>query len=262
MNEFKGKDGTVGKALDVLDQIASFERPVRFGELLVKSTYPKPTLFRLVQTLLSQGMLEFDRDTHCYSMGLRLVKFAHAAWQQSSLAPIAKPIVDILADELDATLHVAQLDNGQVLYVDKREKGSPLSLYSMAGKVAPSYCTGIGKAMLAFLPSQSQDIALEQQSFFPFTEFTVASKSALQAELKKIKEYGHATDNQEHEANIICVAVPILTPSEQMIGGLSITASRHTTTIDDLCENLPALKAAAQKIAIAFELWQYPHRQA
>ena len=44
-------DGTVGKALDVLDSVAAFGRPVKFSELLETSPYPKATLYRLLQTL-------------------------------------------------------------------------------------------------------------------------------------------------------------------------------------------------------------------
>ena len=55
-------DGTVGKALDVLDQVASFGRPVRFSDLLAHSPYPKATLYRFLQTLTNQGMLAFDPD--------------------------------------------------------------------------------------------------------------------------------------------------------------------------------------------------------
>ena len=44
-------DGTVGKALEVLDSVASYERPVKFTELLENSHYPKATLYRLLQTL-------------------------------------------------------------------------------------------------------------------------------------------------------------------------------------------------------------------
>ena len=50
-------DGTVGKALDVLDQVANFGRPVRFSDVLADSAFPKPTLYRLLQTLVSQNML-------------------------------------------------------------------------------------------------------------------------------------------------------------------------------------------------------------
>jgi len=53
-------DGTVGKALDVLDRVASFGRPVRFSDVLDGAPYPKATLYRLLQTLTHQGVLTFD----------------------------------------------------------------------------------------------------------------------------------------------------------------------------------------------------------
>ncbi|MFA9232202.1 MAG: helix-turn-helix domain-containing protein, partial [Microgenomates group bacterium] len=53
-------DGTVGKALDVLDMVSGFGRPVRFSDLLTQSHYPKATLYRLLQTLTHQGMLTLD----------------------------------------------------------------------------------------------------------------------------------------------------------------------------------------------------------
>ena len=66
-------DGTVGKALEILDLIASFDRPVRFSEILADSPHPKATLYRLVQTLTNQGMLSFDDDRATYHPGIRLV---------------------------------------------------------------------------------------------------------------------------------------------------------------------------------------------
>ena len=146
-------DGTVGKALDVLDMVATAARPVRFTELLAQSRYPKATLYRFLQTLTNQGMLAFDPATQTYALGVRLVRLAHAAWSQSSLAPIARPWLDRLAADLGETVHLAQLDQGQVLYVDKRNAARPVEMFSSAGKVGPAYCTGVGKAMLAFLPA-------------------------------------------------------------------------------------------------------------
>ena len=72
-------DGTVGKALDVLDQVAGFGRPVRFGTLLEASPFPKATLYRFLQTLTSQRMLAYDPENQTYSLGMRLVGLAHMA---------------------------------------------------------------------------------------------------------------------------------------------------------------------------------------
>ncbi len=166
-------DGTVGKALDVLDQVASFGRPVRFSELLDHSPYPKATLYRFLQTLTSQGMLAFDPDRQLYALGIRLVRLAHAAWTHSSLAPVARPHLDALSREVGETVHLAQLDHAQVLYVDKRNAARPIAMFSEAGKVGPAYCTGVGKAMLAFLDEVELQRLLPQQSYHRFTPFTL-----------------------------------------------------------------------------------------
>tara|TARA_B110000902_G_C14239653_1_gene561970 strand:- start:1094 stop:1417 length:324 start_codon:yes stop_codon:yes gene_type:complete len=70
-------DGTVGKACDVLDQVALFPHPVRFGQFLETSTFPKATLYRFLQTLVSQGMLCYDPDRQTYAPGMRLGRTAH-----------------------------------------------------------------------------------------------------------------------------------------------------------------------------------------
>jgi len=129
--------GTVGKAMAVLDQVAAIGRPVRFGTLLEQSVFPKATLYRLLQTLTRQSLLSFDPERQTYALGLRLVRLAHAAWHQSSLAPIARPWLDRLSAELGETVHLAQLDAGQVLYVDKRNAARPVEMFSDAGKVGP-----------------------------------------------------------------------------------------------------------------------------
>ena len=85
-------DGTVAKALTVLGRRGR-TRSARalFPSFWRKSPYPKATLYRFVQVLTQQGMLSFDPERQTYAPGLRLVRLAHAAWQASSLAPIARP---------------------------------------------------------------------------------------------------------------------------------------------------------------------------
>ena len=76
----RGKaDGTVGKALEVLDSVAAYERPVKFTELLEDSAYPKATLYRLLQTLVNQNLLSQDPETGTYALGLRLIRLAQPA---------------------------------------------------------------------------------------------------------------------------------------------------------------------------------------
>lgn len=251
-------DGTVGKALAALDQVASMGRPVRFAELLENSDYPKATLYRFLQTLTSQGMLSYDSHTQTYSLGVRLVRLAHAAWRQSSLGPIARPFVKDLAQDVQMTVHVAQLDAGQVLYVDKRNPANPVEMYSESGKVGPGYCTGVGKAMLAYLEDKELQKALQQQSFHKFTANTLDNADVLMAHLSEIKKSGISFDKEEHEMGIICVAVPILSARNRILGAISVTNSTHRSSLDEMEKLAPRVQHCAQQIATAAETWRFP----
>jgi IclR family transcriptional regulator, KDG regulon repressor len=255
-----GGDGTVGKALDVLDLVAQAGRPVRFTDLLAHKLFPKATLYRFLQTLTNQGMLSHDPETGSYALGVRLVRLAHAAWSQSSLAPLARPYVDALARDTGETIHLAQMDQGQVLYVDKRNATRPVEMFSQAGKVGPAYCTGVGKAMMAYLPDDQLERAIERQSFHAFTAQTLASPHALRAELTAIRARGHAFDHEEHEAGIIYVAVPILSRTGQVLGALSVTSTTARSTLAALEQQADKVKQTAVEIATLAESWRFPEQ--
>lgn len=259
--EDPSEGGTVGKALSVLDQVAAAGRPVRFAELLETSDFPKATLYRFVQTLLGQGMLAYDPERQTYSLGIRLVRLAHAAWAQSSLAPLARPHVDALAASAGETVHLAQLDGAQVLYVDKRNAARPIEMFSSAGKVGPAYCTGVGKAMMAFLPDDDLDRVLAQQSYHPFTAHSLTSEAELRAELRRIRARGYGFDREEHEPGIICVAAPILTATGRVLGALSVTSSTERSSLEKLEGLAPKVTAAAAAIARDAQSWRFPDEQ-
>lgn len=251
-------EGTVGKALAVLDDVAARGRPVRFSELMETSPFPKATLYRFVQVLTRQGMLSYDPERQTYAPGLRLVRLAHSAWQASSLAPIARPHLDRLSRATGETVHLAQLDAGQVLYVDKRNAAEPVAMYSQAGKVGPAYCTGVGKAMLAFLPEEELGPTLSRQAWHRFTGRTIPNPEAMRAELETIRARGHAFDDEEHEPGIICIAVPILARSGRILGALSVTSTTARTDLAGLTAHLPQIRTAAEAIARDAQDWRFP----
>ncbi|WP_438956299.1 IclR family transcriptional regulator [Cognatiyoonia sp.] len=254
-------DGTVGKALEVLEEVADFGRPVRFNDVLANSRFPKPTLYRLIQTLTNQGMLDYDPDRFTYAPGARLVRLAHFAWRQSSLAQVASPYLHELSEKTGETVHLAQLDSAQVLYLDKRNATQPIEMYSQAGKVGPAYCTGVGKVMLAYVPEDEAEAIIGQQSFHIFTEHTLANADALKEELAEIREHGYGFDREEHEPGIICVAMPILTERGRILGALSVTSTTLRTNLASLEKNVPLLKSAADAIAKEAQHWSSPDYQ-
>lgn len=245
----KPGDGPVTKALMLLDVFAAAERPMRFSDLKNELPFPKATLHRMLKSLVDERMLAHDESTSTYQLGPRLIRLAHAAWAHSSLAEAAHPVLDSLHAELGKTIHLAQLDGGQVLYLDKRVGNRGLAMFSRPGKVGPAYCTGVGKAMMAALSRPSLDECLLRQTFARFTAHTITTRDGLLRELDQIRQRGHAFDREEHEPGIICIAVPILAPDGALFGGLSATNPGSVEDIKQLEALAPTLKEAARIIA-------------
>ena len=242
-------DGPVTKALALLDVLATSEKPMRFSDFHEHLPFPKATLHRMLKSLVDERMLAHHAEHGTYELGPRLMRLAHAAWAYGSLNDAARPILDALHAELGKTIHLAQLDDGQVLYIDKRVGNRGLAMFSRPGRVGPAYCTGVGKAMMAYLPEAALEACLQRQTFHRFTPTTITNKTSLLRALETIRASGHAVDAEEHEPGIICVAVPILSTDGAVFGGLSATTPGSTNDLGELQSLAPILKEAARSIA-------------
>ena len=123
-----------------------------------------------------------------------------------------------------------------------------------------AYCTGVGKAMLAWATPETLEQAFARQSFHRHTDQTLDSPEKLIAELQAIRARGHAFDREEHEAGIICCAVPILTRSGRVLGALSVTSTTARTSLEALEAQSGLTKDIAAKIAVEAESWRFPEQ--
>ena len=214
--------GTLGKAMAVLEIVASSEQPPRFTDILKQSDQPRGTLHRQLSNLVEEGLL-ISRPDQSYELGLKLLTFASQSWAGSEFRTIAEPHLKDLQSETGETVHLAVLRDVQVIYLDKFEGSQSLRLHSQIGNASPAYCTGVGKAALSQLDSKSLSERIAAMKFQQFTENTLRSAKALRAEITEIRKDGVAYDREEHEPGIHCIAAPIHSASRALYAGISIT---------------------------------------
>lgn len=255
------QSNTFSKVLSILKIIASDDKSLKFSEIQKASNFPKANVSRYLKMLLAENLITFNPENATYSLGLTLVSLAHKAWEQNSLAQIAHDTLLKLAAETHLAIHLAQLSGGMVLYVDKINSPTPMDIFSQAGRIGPAYCTGVGKAMLAWLPTDAREQILTAQSFKRYTPTTICTKDLLEAELERIKKHGYAVDNEEHERDVCCLAVPILSQQGRVLGGLSITMQTSGDKLSVLKPYLPKLRQASEEIAHLTQTWRFPERQ-
>ncbi len=215
--------GTFAKTMEVLRHVAGIEGGATFPELVDRLALPKSTLHRLLSDLLQEGMLRLDEDRR-YRLGTGAFELARLAWDRVDIRPQAEPVIARLVERTGETVHLAVLDGFDVVYVDKVEGSHTFRMASMIGARNPAHCTGVGKALLAFLDADDLRKRIGARRLAPFTPNTITALPALAEELTRIRERGYAFDDEEHELGIRCAAAAVFNFRGAPVASLSITA--------------------------------------
>ena len=198
---------SVARAMDILNCFRC-ESELGISELSAEMGLNKSTIYGLVNTLTGYGFLEQDENTKKYRLGMTLYELGTIALARVDIRSEAKKYAAPLLRKYPATVHVATHSAGAVIYLDKLNRDDVFIQTSSIGVRVPMYCTGVGKAMLAFLPESY----FEQYISFPLekqTANTITERAALLQELAAVRETGLAYDREEIEPGVSCIAAPV-----------------------------------------------------
>lgn len=221
----------VDRAMQVLWSVADGPRTVAqlADELDVHTT----TALRLVHALREARLVE-QTPSGEVRLGAGLIDLGQRALEEYDVQDVARPYMQQLSRLTGETINLAVLSEQQVVYVAKIDSTRPTRIYSRVGRVAPLHCTGVTKAILAFLdPGQLEEL-LDLVSYERFNEHTLTTPAALRADLELTRERGYALDDREHEVDIHCVAAPILQAGGAVAGSMSIAAMTARVSRDQL----------------------------
>ena len=224
MNDVKMQ--SLGKALRILDYFQVDRPEGTVTEISDYFGYTKSNVYNILQTLESFGYVEQDPKTKEYRLGYAILRRSFVYNQTNDKLQRIQEYLSATANEVNELANFATIRDHQLLYLGQcipKNRQLLLTDYAnVVGYSAPLYCTGLGKAMLAY---QSADYVDEiiAEGFEEFTETTVRSGEQLKRELAHIRELGYAVDNMEHEYGIRCVAVPVFNSAGQVTAAVSVS---------------------------------------
>jgi len=234
----------VEKTIRILG-VLSDGKPKTLTEISHEVDINTSTTYRILTTLTNYNFLENNKQSGVYRLGLACLELARSYRIGSELLRVAKPELEILRDETKETVHLAALDGMEIVYLDKLESLHAIGLMSSrVGRRAPAYCTGIGKALLAYVPPEDLQAIMEVISFKRFTEKTIVDPTDLLEHLKEIKARGYALDQGEHEYDVRCVAVPIFDQTGEVIAAVSVSGPRSRS--GPISQNLEMIKVTIE----------------
>lgn len=214
---------SVAKALLIIDYIATVQGELPLAKIAAKLGMAKSTAHGLLATLKDFGYIEQSPFTGNYKLGMRLFEIGNIVGNSLDVRTVAVQYIQQLVGEIEETVHLAVLDKGEVLYIDKRESHQSLRIVSQIGMRLPAHCTGVGKAMLAYLPESELKRIIAVKDLPRFTRKTITAAEKLQDELRQVKEQGYAVDNEEIMDSLRCVAAPVFDHSGGVCAAISVS---------------------------------------
>jgi IclR family KDG regulon transcriptional repressor len=240
---------SVSRSLRILEAMGRSDNPQSLAEITDAVQLPKTTVHRLLETLQCEGYVEQNPITRQFLLSSKILGLAASFLGRLDVRELARPILMELWQQSQETVHLGLLDNGEVLYVEKLESPHTIRMYSEIGRRAPLHCTGLGKALLANLPTEEIEQIVARRGLQRYTENTLVDQISLLEEIATIRSRGVAFDNEEHEKSVRCVAAPVFDAQGQVIAAISIAGPAFRMTAERQQDLEPYVVKAAQRIS-------------
>jgi IclR family KDG regulon transcriptional repressor len=219
---FIGLTSKVFSVLEVLGEGRS--NPLSLEDVTKSVRLAKTTVHRLLYSLSKIGYVERYEDTGKYALAGKFFEIGRDALPYRHLTSLARPLMTGLVSRYGVSAHLGLLEQGQVVYIAVEQSQNPFRCAAAVGDCCFCHSTSIGKSILAYLSEEELNNAIAQHGLPRLTARTIDSRSALNNELRRVREAGYATDHGENIEGVICVGAPIFDRGGRVLAAISASA--------------------------------------
>lgn len=194
----------------MLEAVAVAGRPVTTSEVQKATGLPKPTCYRLIQSLSDENLLDQPSGDGKFVIGERLIRLALLGQSDSDVMRCTSPLLKSSANRFNETTFLSRFRNSNVEIIQVETPDDPTRAYIHPGLgIRPMHACSCSKAIAAFAEPEFQDRILSS-GMKEYTEFTKVTKEDLRAEFEQIVKQGFADCDQEIDLGIASVAAPVM----------------------------------------------------
>ena len=239
------KINSIERCLKVIDILSHHPAGLRLTEISDYLQLHPSSVHHMVSTLLPHDYITQDPDTKRYSLGFRFLEISRKILDNLDIRNVAHRHLEFLRQESQQAVHLAMLRDDKVVYIDKLDTPSGLSLATYVGFATDPHAAAGGKVLLAGLKDEAVRGIYKNKPLKDYGKNTITRLPVLMAELDKIRKRGYAVDDEEYYEGVRCVAAPVRSGG-QVVAAISVTGSIFTMTQDRIEKELAArvIKAA------------------
>jgi DNA-binding IclR family transcriptional regulator len=239
---------SVTSAVRLMKAFSEDEVEIGISALAKRLGIAKSSAHRLATTLLAEGMLEQDRDSGRYRLGVALFRLGALVRRRMEVSNEARPYLYALRETINESVHLAILDGVEIMYVYNLESTHAIRSRSDLGVRKSAHSTAEGQAILAFQPQEEIDRILAA-GLAAHTPKTVTSPERFLKALAAVRQRGCAIEDEESEIGMVCVAAPIRDDSGAVVAALGLAGPVTRLSKKAVAGIIPHVIAAAEQVS-------------
>lgn len=243
---------TIEKVFDVLEVFLKKHNDIGIVELANLSNLNISTTHRIASTLVKRGYLNQHRRRGKYALGPKLFEFGSIIKKRMKIGDVAFPFLDRLNRVVDESVNLAILDRSEAVYIEHVESSHVLlRIFTQVGNRVPLHCTGVGKVFLAHMREPEVERCMTNHGLVRCTQNTITDFNKLKKELAIVRRDGVATDDEETEVGVRCIAAPVRNGDGSVVASISISGPSARLNDKRVQELKPLVKNCALDISRA-----------
>ena len=249
MPDASAKDSAaVERALAILEAVAHRAGGLSNADLSRKLKIPKSSASYLLRTLEHHGYLRRDGESGRYRLGVKVLALSESVLSGLDIRQVALPILRHLVEHVHLTAHLAILDRGEAVYIEKVEAPGFIKMDTWVGRRMDVHATSVGKALIAYLPEEEVAALARPRGRRKRTPKTLTVLTKLQKELEKVRGQGYAVDEEENNLGVRCVAAPIFNSEGGVEASLGVSGATNQLDPESVPKVAEMVKDAARHI--------------
>lgn len=241
------------RGLETLRAVAITNEPTTLTTIHEVTGYPKSTLVRLLSVLEEQGHLVRIDERPSYQLGHGLLPIAMGYFSAFSGTDLLRPHLTALAQATGWTANFGSLVGDRILHLCVEFPNRPIYYTTTEGSFAPSYCTGLGKAILSCLDRADAVKLLPAEPFERLTGRTIVTVNDMMNELERVRARGYAIDAEEADPGLRCLSLPVVHNSV-LLGAISVSGPSGESNIEQEEKAVAALRETRANILMIPDL--------
>ncbi|ATU94682.1 IclR family transcriptional regulator [Phyllobacterium zundukense] len=238
---------SLAKGLAVIEAFDAANSRLSITDISRMTGLERATARRCLLTLAELGYAEYDGKF--FTLSPRILRLGHSYLSSTPLPRLMQPFLDQLSERTGESASASVLDGNEIVYIARASHKRVMSINLNPGSRLPTYCSSMGRVLLASMAEDEARRILETSNLKANTPRTKTSLADLMHELQRVREQGYAAIDQELEIGLCSIAVPVRNMRGVTVAAINVGAQAARVSIDEMIERyLPVMQSTRDTI--------------